>query len=902
MINKVISHFKILEKLGEGGMGVVYKAHDTKLDRIVALKFLPSHITANETDKARFLQEAKAAAALNHTNVCTIHEIREHEDQQFIVMEYVEGVTLSQKIKSSPLELKTVIDYAMQIGEGLKAAHAKGIVHRDIKSSNIMVTETNQIKVMDFGLAKLRGSTKLTKTTSTVGTLAYMSPEHLQNKDIDARTDIFSFGVVLYEMLTSELPFKGDYDSALMYAIVNDDPEPVSKFRSEVSSEFIHIMNRVLEKDPEDRYQSVKEMVIDLRRVKRDSDRVVKKTIRSAREVETDSRNLHKGKSSKKLRQWIVPVGIISAVIVISAMILPLIFNSAKSFPWFYSETEILPLATDQGKESGRVSPTGDYVVYMDAEKNIILKDLKLGAVKKISPNESGSFEEPSWHPDGNRILFTGFGTRQNPNGTTIYVYNLGLSKITNIFSKDKLIYTPVFSPDGKSIAFRYRISDDEDQLITMDLDGRNETIYSVNGRTGRICWSPDSKKIAFINRSLGSFGVLQIIDLLTEKIYNPMGIENRVSPNAFTSDLAWSPDGEYMIYTGQDSTYSEDLFSIRIDPNSFKIKGEPLRITDFKGFQSPGKLTFTKDGQSFSFILFNSTLNICSIPISLEIKSFAGNVIPIVTSNSNEYWPSWTKDGKSVVFASNRSGTFQIYMKSIGASNPIQLTSTPGSKSVPKILPDGQNVSFFDSEYRTLCQISLEGGIPVPIVPDTVPIYGMPYNWFQDSKRIGTMLNDSTKKYPIVVFDTETKMMQNLFTTGDTAVFTGTISPDDKQLAVEWELEPSSRTISIYNFEKRSFRHIYKYEAVQGGYLPLLWSPDGLYLLKTRMTPDEKYVHELISVKNGQTSQLEYSSVDITDHIYMFEMSPDGKQVLLVVQSVESDIYLMKPKSISND
>ncbi|OVE79514.1 hypothetical protein BVY01_02300, partial [bacterium I07] len=259
MIGKVISHFKILEKLGEGGMGVVYKAHDTKLDRTVALKFLPSHITANETDKARFLQEAKAAAALNHSNVCTIHEIREHENQQFIVMEYVEGVTLSEKIKSGPLELKTVIDYAMQIGEGLKAAHAKGIVHRDIKSSNIMVTEANQIKVMDFGLAKLRGSTKLTKTTSTIGTLAYMSPEHLQNKDIDARTDIFSYGVVLYEMLTGELPFKGDYDSALMYSIVNDDPEPVSKFRSDLSSEFMHIMNRVLEKDPEDRYQYVKD-------------------------------------------------------------------------------------------------------------------------------------------------------------------------------------------------------------------------------------------------------------------------------------------------------------------------------------------------------------------------------------------------------------------------------------------------------------------------------------------------------------------------------------------------------------------------------------------------------------------------------------------------------------------
>jgi serine/threonine protein kinase len=232
MIGKTIFHYKILEKLGEGGMGVVYKALDTKLDRLVALKFLPPQITVSPEDKARFLQEAKAASAVMHSNVCVIHDIAEHKDQQFIIMEYVDGKTLRQMV---PIQkLQDAIDYAIQIGEALQEAHSKGVVHRDIKTDNIMVNTRNQIKVADFGLAKLKGSLKLTKTSSTVGTLAYMSPEQIQGTEVDGRSDIFSFGVVLYEMLTGHLPFHGEYEAAIMYSIVNEDPLPVHKYRPEI--------------------------------------------------------------------------------------------------------------------------------------------------------------------------------------------------------------------------------------------------------------------------------------------------------------------------------------------------------------------------------------------------------------------------------------------------------------------------------------------------------------------------------------------------------------------------------------------------------------------------------------------------------------------------------------------
>jgi len=276
MIGQTISHYRIIEKLGEGGMGVVYKAQDTKLDRVVALKFLPHHLTVNDAEKARFLQEAKVAATLNHPNVCVIHSIEEVEDKQFIVMELVDGRTLREVIQSAIPNPQSAISYAVQIGEALHEAHSKGIVHRDIKCENMMVNSRNQIKVMDFGLAKLKGSLKLTKATSTVGTLAYMAPEQIQGGEVDGRSDLFSFGVVLFEMLTGKMPFRGEHDAAIMYSILNEEPEPLTKYVPDASAELLHILNRALEKDPGDRYQHVDDMVSELRRLQKPSIRVVR--------------------------------------------------------------------------------------------------------------------------------------------------------------------------------------------------------------------------------------------------------------------------------------------------------------------------------------------------------------------------------------------------------------------------------------------------------------------------------------------------------------------------------------------------------------------------------------------------------------------------------------------------
>lgn len=268
MIGKTISHYKILEKLGEGGMGVVYKAHDNTLDRIVALKFLPHYLSSDKNEKARFYHEAEAAASLMHQNIAVIHEIGEYEDQIFISMEFVEGNTLKQIIehKNELLSVNKVLDIAIQICNGLTEAHEKGIVHRDIKSDNIMLTSKGQVKIMDFGLAKIKGATKLTQTGSTVGTGAYMSPEQVLTLDVDYRSDIFSFGVVLYEMLTTHLPFRGDHQAALLYSLLNEEPQPVARFNEKVSTELEHIVLKSLAKNREERWQHVDDLLADLRR------------------------------------------------------------------------------------------------------------------------------------------------------------------------------------------------------------------------------------------------------------------------------------------------------------------------------------------------------------------------------------------------------------------------------------------------------------------------------------------------------------------------------------------------------------------------------------------------------------------------------------------------------------
>jgi len=264
VVGNTISHYTILERLGEGGMGVVYKARDTKLARTVALKFLPPELTRDAAAKTRFIHEARAASSLNHPNICVIYEIDELEDQSFIAMELIEGQTLKDRTRSRPLKLNEAIDIAIQVLEGLREAHEKGIVHRDINSANVMVTSRGQVKIMDFGLAKQAGLAGVTKLGTSVGTIAYMSPEQARGEAVDRRTDIWSLGVVLYQMISGQLPFVGDFDQAVLYSILNQEPRPIINQDELVPAGVKEIVRRALAKSPDDRYRCAADMLADL--------------------------------------------------------------------------------------------------------------------------------------------------------------------------------------------------------------------------------------------------------------------------------------------------------------------------------------------------------------------------------------------------------------------------------------------------------------------------------------------------------------------------------------------------------------------------------------------------------------------------------------------------------------
>ncbi len=332
MVGKTISHYKILEKLGEGGMGVVYKAEDTKLKRTVALKFLPQNTFAGEEEKNRFIREAQSAASLEHSNIFTVYEIDEADGQIFIAMAFIDGESLKEKIEKGPMKLKEAVNIACQVCDGLYEAHEKGIVHRDIKPANIMITSKGQVKIMDFGLAKAVGRSRLTKTKSSMGTVAYMSPEQTNGEDVDSRSDVWSLGVVLYEMISGQLPFKGDYEQAILYSVMNEDAESLTSLRPGVPLGLQRVVEKALAKNPEERYQNVDEMLVDLRIV--------------GNELESGTKKTAVPKRNRKINKKVVVIaGAAFLVLILMALGYIFLVGSSQTF----DSIAIIPFTNDSG-------------------------------------------------------------------------------------------------------------------------------------------------------------------------------------------------------------------------------------------------------------------------------------------------------------------------------------------------------------------------------------------------------------------------------------------------------------------------------------------------------------------------------------------------------------------------
>jgi serine/threonine protein kinase len=545
MIGTTVSHYKILEKLGEGGMGVVYKAEDTKLKRTVALKFLPPELTRDPEAKERFTHEAQAASALEHPNICNIHEIGETDDgRSFIVMACYEGQTLKDKIEGGPLPFKNAIDLAIQIGQGLEKAHGKNIVHRDIKPANVMITDDGIAKILDFGLAKLRGRTVLTKTGTTLGTVTYMSPEQVKGDEIDRRSDIWSLGVVLYEMITGVVPFKGEYENAIQYSILNVRPEAITGLRSGIPLEVERIVNKCLEKDKAYRYQHIDELLTDLKRVKRDTSEVSLVTDQATAEKSTPATTapaeVVKQRRKIYLRWSIITVFLLS---VVSGIIFwptrssvhpnPKRISRALDLPfkeimypsmsadgnWIafsardvegnwnvylsHSSSGEMPRILVKGNREliwgAEVSPDGGTILYEESSGSVRIIS-STGGIPLNADSLNGA-DDLHWRPDGKRI---GWGLGLNvwekkhiefwtssPEGTDLrreFVDTIG-SQLFRNFCFD-------WSPNGKSIVWirDYREGSWYQELFVHDLEtGKERQLTFAKANIEGVCWSQDN-------------------------------------------------------------------------------------------------------------------------------------------------------------------------------------------------------------------------------------------------------------------------------------------------------------------------------------------------------------------------------------------------------------------------
>lgn len=696
MIGNQLGHYRIERLLGSGGMGEVYVADDTKLGRRVALKVLSAELAGDPDRRQRFEREARAAAALNHPNIVTIHSVEEADGIPFLTLELIEGQTLADVIPPGGLPLDRVLSLAIPLADAVGAAHERGITHRDLKPANVMVTADGRVKVLDFGLAKVKEAARaaaeaamptaaLTGEGRIVGTVMYMAPEQAEGKPVDQRSDVFSLGIILYEMATGRRPFAGDTQMAILSAIMKDNPQPISEVRPGLPRELSKIVSRCLAKDLEDRYQSAKDLRNDLRALKNE--------LTSGEIVPITGSGVIQAPASPVRPGWRTPPVLIGGVLLVAAVALGALLwsrsSGAPSAPPVrpFESINLTRLTTTGTAGMAAMSRDGRYVAHVsvkDGKASLWLRQIATTSNVQIVPPEDVRYVGVSFSPDGNHIYYAAY-----PRGANLgNLYQVGvLGGGARLIAED--VDTSVtFSPDASQLAFLRGFPDNgTSAIIVANVDGTNQRqlatrkrplLYVLEG----LAWSPDGKSIAATGANRTELrGQVVIVDAKS-------GAEQVLPTPDWrqVTRVAWLPDGSGILVNAQESAgeSSSQIFLVNYP------SGSARRLTN--DLTSYAGLAIAPDGRSFVCIRNERRAAIWTMPFGDSAK--ATGITTEASADDGVNGIAWTPDGR-IVYASEASGNPDVWIMAADGSRRIQLTSNKGQDVSPRVTGDGRYIVF---------------------------------------------------------------------------------------------------------------------------------------------------------------------------------------------------------------